>query len=398
MTQIFRPALLLGAVPITLVGCEAIQNIAPTITNISAPADVSTTASTAAVPFTATVDRKGWGYANIYLTVAPSVDTLFDNAVARVTDATCTPFSSGSSVLDCQVTAGVPEGTWFYQWHIDYGATGADTATLSRPSNPSDTFTVTRIEQVVVTPPPVTTPDETAALKLHSPENGAQCTGSYSVAGAVGGTTTTPLAWGTDTSQPGTNIGGRYQFMVEHPTGSNCTDMAALGLDISAVNAAWAYQVEQGCQFSFANTNGSATEPLRPNRDYRWRVRRILDDDSFGDWTGYSTFRTAGPPTETPVPVEPANGTVNLPSTVVSSTVDLIWRAAGCEPTLFSAILFQDGDTVPNQTIEGLCGWNGDPYLCRASAALANGSSYRVEFAQSNSYGTVQGTYNISVE
>ena len=132
-----------------LASCDATNEIAPTITDIEAPADALTSTGSARVTSRATVDRKGWGYAKVYFTWSPDPDSLFDNSIAGVVDADCGPASG--SILACAARPAVPVGTWYFQWHLDYGASGANTATLSRPISPAQTFTIT---QVANTAPP----------------------------------------------------------------------------------------------------------------------------------------------------------------------------------------------------------------------------------------------------
>ena len=177
-----------GLILLLLTGCEAAQNIAPEIREIVAPQDEDTTSGSADVSSTAVLDTKNWGYSKVYFSVAPNAADLFNNAVAEVADASCTTQSSGSSVLDCTVEITVDVGTWHYQWHLDYGQTGSDTATLSRPDPATDTFTVRAVAPtsgggsgggtggIISNTPEV---DEDEALVLFDPEEDEQCVGQF---------------------------------------------------------------------------------------------------------------------------------------------------------------------------------------------------------------------------
>ena len=381
-----------------LSGCQTIQNIAPTITDITGPQDASTTVGTANITSTARIDRKGWGYAKPYFTFAPSPETLFDNSVAGVADADCAVAGPGASQLNCEVHTAVPAGTWFYQWHLDYGQTGADTAVLSRPQPADDSFTIT---QIATTPPnpPVssgTEIDQNEALVLFDPANEDRCAGSF-IGAAANGSTVVPIDWRAESTDEYQSLPGNYQVMVEHPTAPNCTGAASQGLDIANPDAAWAYTVAGGCFVTWSNINSTSTPALEPHHDYRARVRRIRDDNSFGDWTAYNGFKTASPPAQPPVFEHPTNGSVvNMPGTVTAQSVEFLCRLQDCEPTVFILRLFRDQETTPSNVIEGACNWNADPFLCRAQAVLTRGASYRAELTQSNLFGSIQSQVTFS--
>lgn len=383
-------------------GCQTIQDIAPTITNITGPQDASTSTGSANVTSTAQIDRKGWGYAKPYFTFAPSPETLFDNTVAGVADAECEPSEPGTSVLSCEVRTAVPVGTWYYQWHLDYGQTGADTAVLSRPQPAAETFTVT---QVAAPPPPPPTStsgpevDEDEALVVFDPANGERCAGSFIGASVANGSTVVPIDWRAESTGEYAALPGNYQVLVEHPTAPNCAAAESQGLDLSNPNAAWGYSPQGGCYVAPSNTNSTATPALVPHHDYRVRVRRIRADNTFADWTAYNGFKTASPPAQPPVFEQPTNGSViDMPDTVSAQSVEFLWRVEDCEPTVYTLRLFRDQEPAPSTVVQGACYWNGDPHLCRGQAVLARGASFRAELTQSNLFGSIQSELNFSTQ
>lgn len=372
-------------------GCQTVSNIAPSITEITQIPDMETYTNAAHVSASAHFSYKDWGYVRPYFSVASDPASLFDHHVARVADPVCAPVEQGSATHRCTVALQLPPGTWYYQWHLDYGRTSADAAVLSRPHPPTQSFTVRR-KTITNGPPPPPPPSSGEPLVLHDPADGDLCTGALS-----GGSVIAPVSWRAQSTGEGVSIGGTYQMMVEHPAPPNCADAQSQGLDISQTNAAWGYTTQGGCYFTYTNNNSSVTPALRPNRDYRVRVRRIQDDNSFGAWTAYNSFRTAGPPTQPPVFEYPVDGAVvDMPNTVAAQSVEFLWRAEGCRPTSYTLRLFRGQQTAPVKTLQGMCNWNGDPHLCRAQTGVERGASFRVELVQANAWGSIQSEMRFS--
>lgn len=275
--------------------CETIRELAPTITDIQQLPDLEATSPDTNVIVTATarIDYKNWGYTKPYFTVAPSPETLLGSSAARLTIADCQPVAPDSTIHDCTARISLPAATWYYQWHLDYGRTSADTAIFSRPYPATDSFTIKPVsdeeeEEEGEDLPPM----ENEPLVLFDPEDGISCAGFVS-----GNSTIVPINWRAQSTDEHLNIGGRYQLMVEHPGPPNCTTAQSQGLNINALNAAWGYSQQGGCYFTFTNSNSTATPALPQNHNFRVRVRRIKSDDSFGPWTAYNSFTTASPQT-----------------------------------------------------------------------------------------------------
>lgn len=138
---------------------------------------------------------------------------------------------------------------------------------------------------------------------------------------------------------------------------------------------------------------------MEPHREYQVRVRRIRNDGSFASETSYNAFLTASPPAQAPTFESPVNGSVvDMPDTVQAQTVEFLWRLQDCEPTVFTLRLFRIDEVSPSTEIEGVCGWNGDPFLCRTAPVLARGASYSAELTQSNLFGSISTQLTFSTE
>ncbi|HET8728845.1 MAG TPA: hypothetical protein VFO41_15175, partial [Alphaproteobacteria bacterium] len=126
---------LLVTTALALVGCESTDDgllgLVPTIDQISVPTDAVAQPAT----LTARVDPKAWENHNIYLRHANAAADL-ETTAAHEKVPVCTPIQ-GSTAFDCHVNLlGVPAGTEFFRWYIDYwlpdGAPD-DAATVMRP-------------------------------------------------------------------------------------------------------------------------------------------------------------------------------------------------------------------------------------------------------------------------
>jgi hypothetical protein len=270
-------------------GCTTVNEIAPKISNVQPFPDGSTSGSLVS---TAEIDPKAWGYADPYLTFASNAASVGTSA-ARIVEPTCTPI--GGSVVRCEARKSFSAGRWFYQWHLDYGRTSADVAMLSRP-NPPLSFKVAASSSVVTCPdgtrvlagtpcrrPPL--PSGCTApltpLAVSEPGDGAQPVGTqswYKVS--------VWLKW-QDPNQPRCAY---YQVVLEEVGGDQtCSDYEQSGaLDLDAPNAALR---QDDCIVEIANFYEHAFS-LAPGTQYRWRVRPMLDDQTFGTFTQDRTFTT----------------------------------------------------------------------------------------------------------
>lgn len=266
----------------SIAGCTTVHEIAPEISNIQAfPGgnDGQTQVSTAEI------DPKAWGYSDPYLTYASNAASVGTNA-ATVVEPTCA--NIGGSAIRCEARRMFSAGQWFYQWHLDYGRTSADVATLSRPIPPLSVNVVAAATEPEPEPepiPPISRHSGCTAplgpLTITEPEDDAQLVGEPS-----GSVVSVWLKW-QDPNEPRCH---NYQIVIEQVGGDKtCDDYMQEGsLNLDLWNAAL---FEADCIVTIANFHEHSV-PLAPNTEYRWRVRPMLKDNSFGTFTQDSTFST----------------------------------------------------------------------------------------------------------
>lgn len=268
-------------------GCTTVNEIAPEISNIQPFPDGNTSGRLVS---TADIDPKAWGYSDPYLTYARNAASVGTSA-ATIVEPTCTTI--GGSVVRCEARRGFDAGRWFYQWHLDYGRTPADVATLSRPIPPLSFNVVASVgtcpdgTPVVAGVPCRRPPPQSGCtaplmpLAVSEPGGGAQPVGTPS-----GHKVSVWLKW-QDPNEPRCAY---YQVVLEEVGGDQtCSDYEQSGaLDLDAPNAALR---EDDCIVEITNFYEHAFS-LAPGTRYRWRVRPMLDDQTFGTFTQDRTFTT----------------------------------------------------------------------------------------------------------
>jgi hypothetical protein len=101
-------ALLLSLIWMTT-GCESIQAIAPAITDIQAPAGRGSSISSSA-----RLDKKGWGYHDIYFSFADTPEDVFSPA-ATTLEPNCQVDAADASVKHCTVQGHAGLGAHYFQ-------------------------------------------------------------------------------------------------------------------------------------------------------------------------------------------------------------------------------------------------------------------------------------------
>jgi hypothetical protein len=167
------------------------------------------------------------------------------------------------------------------------------------------------------------------------------------------------------------------------------------------------------CDFEATNTN-SASFSLQSDEQFRWRVRRVLEDApgsaAFGDWTSFAIFRTAGLVTETPVFVDPVGTNGDYPTAqspvlnlgvASSSTIHVAWRPTGCPPYRFESVLIDsEGTDTLTASPQACVPPPGEPELCQMTVSVDAGESYQLlltHIAGGGSLGEVETSLSFSV-
>jgi len=129
---------------ILLSACSPTPGAVPEMLSVQWPTDALTTTDTATVKSTITVDGKTWKHLKVFFTVAEEIGGVCDFEETQVADATCSPRPGSPQLLDCEASLELATGIWRYQWHVEFGQSGDETALLSRPNPPEASFTVAR--------------------------------------------------------------------------------------------------------------------------------------------------------------------------------------------------------------------------------------------------------------